>query len=348
MHTVAMALLATCAVTGVLRWRPAAVARYLVVTLALTGTVLGGTRLLSEHVLARHAPDGDVLAAMRVDEPGEAVVLTSAAPVDTPPPAGARLRAIGERRTLRVAYLPDALPFAFFNGHDELVGFDVALIHHLAKELGVRLEFVPIAREALDRPEGADLLRDGYCDLVIGGLAVTTERADRMQLSSPYLEETVAFVVADRARHQFESWDAIRAAGALTIAVPDVPYYTAALHRRLPEAQLRRVATIDGMFTGAGAHADAMALPAERGSAWTLRYPEYSVVVPGPDLIKVPLAFALPRGESDLAAFVNTWIDLKRRGGTIDELYQRWILGRAAVPPRPRWSILRDVLHWAR
>jgi ABC-type amino acid transport substrate-binding protein len=77
-----------------------------------------------------------------------------------------------------------------------------------------------------------------------------------------------------------------------------------------------------------------------------LRYPEYSVVVPGPDLIKVPLAFAMPRGEGELAAFVNTWIDLKRRGGTIDELYQRWILGRAATPPRPRWSIMKDVLNW--
>jgi ABC-type amino acid transport substrate-binding protein len=54
----------------------------------------------------------------------------------------------------------------------------------------------------------------------------------------------------------------------------------------------------------------------------------------------------MPRGEGELAAFVNTWIDLKRRGGTIDELYQRWILGRAATPPRPRWSIMKDVLNW--
>ena len=128
--------------------------------------------------------------------------------------------------------------------------------------------------------------------------------------------------------------------------MPDVPYYTAALHRRLPDAHLRRVPTIDGMFTGAGAHADAMALPAERGSAWTLRYPEYSVVVPGPDLIKVPLAFGMPRGESDLAAFVNTWIDLKRRDGAIDELYRYWILGQNAAPAAPRWSIIRNVLHW--
>lgn len=77
-----------------------------------------------------------------------------------------------------------------------------------------------------------------------------------------------------------------------------------------------------------------------------MRYPQYAVVVPLPDPIKVPLAFALPRGQPELAMFVNTWLDLKRRDGTLDMLYRYWVLGRDREPPRPRWSILRDVLHW--
>ena len=48
-----------------------------------------------------------------------------------------------------------------------------------------------------------------------------------------------------------------------------------------------------------------------------------------------------------MARFLGTWIDLKRKDGTIDALYGHWILGRDAKPRRPRWSILRDVLHWA-
>ena len=88
-------------------------------------------------------------------------------------------------------------------------------------------------------------------------------------------------------------------------------------------------------------------MPAERGSAWTLRYPGYSVVVPTP-LLKVPLALALPRDEPDLGAFVITWLDLKRKDGTLDALYQYWILGRGAARTEPRWSIIRNVLHWTR
>ena len=70
------------------------------------------------------------------------------------------------------------------------------------------------------------------------------------------------------------------------------------------------------------------------------------VVVPEPGLIKVPLAFPLARRDERFASFINTWIDLKRRDGTLDELYSYWILGRNAAPKTPRWSVIRNVLGW--
>jgi ABC-type amino acid transport substrate-binding protein len=63
-------------------------------------------------------------------------------------------------------------------------------------------------------------------------------------------------------------------------------------------------------------------------------------------MIKVPLADPLAAGDEGWARFVNTWIALKRRDGTIDRLYRRWILGQDATATRPRWSVVRDVLHW--
>jgi len=346
MHTVAMALLGTCAATGALRWQPLALARYAVTTVILTLVIVGGTRLLATRGLVRPFTGGDILAAMTVEPRAGAIVLDHAAPPPAAPEADGRLRAIAARRTLKVGFLPDALPYAFFNGRHELVGLDVALMHRLAIELGARLEFVPVERETLDRAEGVRAgLLDGSFDIVIGGLAVTPARAEAMQLSESYLDETMGFVVPDGERRHFESWDAIRARGALAIAVPDVPYYIDRLHALLPQAQLRPVASFDAMFQ-APALAAAFALPAERGSAWTLRYPQYSVVVPAPKPLTVPLAFAMPRGERDLATFVDTWIDLKRRDGTIDELYHFWILGRDSRAAGPRWSIIRDVLHW--
>jgi Na+/H+-dicarboxylate symporter/ABC-type amino acid transport substrate-binding protein len=345
MHTVTVALLVSCAAAGALRMRLPALARYAVVTVVLTAAAVGGTRLAASLLIDPFS-GADVLDAMTLDRRGDAVALSVPEALAQPPLEGTRLETIASSRTLRVGYLADALPYAFVNGHGDLVGFDVALMHRLALELGVRVEFAPVTRHDLDGPGAAALLRRGSVDIIAGGLAVTTTRAGRMQLSSSYLEETFAFVVPDADRRRFASWDAVDAAGAMTIAAPDQPYYVDKLRARLPRAQLRTVQSIDALFQLNARDADAFALSAERGSAWTLRYPQYAVVVPIPQPVRVPLAFALPRGETELMTFVNTWIDLKRRDGALDELYQYWILGRDRTRPRPRWSIIRDVLKW--
>ena len=144
------------------------------------------------------------------------------------------LETIAARRVLRVGYLPDALPFAFFNQEGDLVGFDVELAHRLAREMDVTLAFVPVDRDRMSAQ-----LAEGYCDLVMSGVVITTDRAREVLFSESYLDETVAFVVPDDQRERFASWDAIREQGALTIAVSDVPYYVRRLRELLPRARIQ-------------------------------------------------------------------------------------------------------------
>ena len=59
-----------------------------------------------------------------------------------------------------------------------------------------------------------------------------------------------------------------------------------------------------------------------------------------------PIALPIARHDIEWARLVNTWIELKHRDGTLDTLYQHWILGRMAEKPAPRWSVIRNVLHW--
>jgi len=242
---------------------------------------------------------------------------------------------------LRVGYLADSLPFAFFNRRGDLVGFDIELAHRLALEMNVTLAFVPV-----DRSRMSEQLADGYCDLVMSGVAVTTERARDVLLSDSYLDETVGLIVPDHERDRFATWQTIRERASLTIGVPDTPYYERKLRDLLPDAAITSQHDLGAWFAGLAAGVDAFAFPAERGSAWTLRYPAYSVVVPGPDPIRVPLAYPIGKRDPALAQFVNTWIALKRKDGTFDAAYRHWILGQDATPDRPRWSIARDVLHW--
>ena len=58
------------------------------------------------------------------------------------------------------------------------------------------------------------------------------------------------------------------------------------------------------------------------------------------------MAYQLPRGDRELVDFINIWLELKKRDGTIAALYDYWVLGKNAVPRQPRWSVIRNVLHW--
>ena len=338
-HTLTVALLVSCAVTGHLRWGRGRILWYAGSTAVLAILVLGGTRLLFATGLSREYSKDKVLASMQLlHEPVSATVARtpSQAPATDLPP----LESIDARKVLRVGYLPDALPYAFFNQSGDLVGFDVELRARW-REMGVTLAFVAVDRERL-----AEQLAEGYCDLVMSGVAVTTNEAREVLFSDSYLDETIALVVPDDQREKYESWDAIRDLGPLTIAVPDVPYYVSKLRELLPRADLQVHGSLEPLFAAGALHADALALPAERGSAWTLIYPAYSVVVPGPDRIRVPLAYPIGKRDLPLATFVNTWIALKRKDGTIDAAYKHWILGQETSTRHPRWSIVRDVLHW--
>jgi ABC-type amino acid transport substrate-binding protein len=277
-------------------------------------------------------------------EPGPAVVhRTAPAGRSGFSPSKSQLELIRESIVLRVGYMDDSLPYAYFNAAGELVGFDVEMAHSLARELGVRLEFVPVERDPLkiwERIDGA------YCDLIMSGVVVTAGRAGEVLFSHPYLDETMAFVVPDHRRRDFEEWDRIRGLKKIRIAVPEVSAFVEKLKTLVPNAEVITFRKPADLFGDRSKKPDATLLPAERGSVWTLIYPENCVVVPQPGSIKIPLAYLIVRQDQPLANLVNTWIELKKRDGTIAALYDYWILGRNAVPKQPRWSILRNVLHW--
>jgi|RhiMethySRZTD1v2_1073278.scaffolds.fasta_scaffold00763_15 Na+/H+-dicarboxylate symporter/ABC-type amino acid transport substrate-binding protein len=342
-HTLTVGVLGACATAGLLHIRRRPLVRYVTITIALTAAIVGGTRVLFANAFDQPYTKDRVLGQMHLLRPSADVVVHRTRPADAAEFDGDVLDAIRTRGQLRVGYLPNALPFAFFNEHGDLVGFDIELAEQLAKELRVRPEFVPVTREQLSED-----LAYGYCDVVMSGVPVTTDLASRTLMSQAYLDETLAFVVPDAARDQFATWDAIRSRQSLTFAVPDVAYYVDKLRALVPNAVIRPMHDVTTVLASASPDVDGVALPAERGSAWTLIYPAFAVVVPEPGVTKVPLAYPIARQDRRFQEFVNTWIELKRKDGTLDGLSRYWILGQERGTKRPRWSIIRDVLHWVR
>ena len=344
-HTVALGLLGACAVTGAMRFRARRIVRYAVVTVLLAFLVIGGTRTFFTTFARPESNAREILAAMQPIGPQGAAVVFRDPPAARVgfDPSKSQLDLIRESKVLRVGYLQDSLPYAYFNSAGELVGFDVEMAHALARELGVSLEFLPVVRQ----PERLrQQMAGAYCDLVMSGVVVTAGRASEFLYSTSYLDETLAFVVPDHRRRDFVDWETIRNLKGIRIGVPAIPSFLETIKSNAPDAKLVSFRESAEVFGDRSLKFDAVLLPAERGSVWTLIHPEYCVVVPQPGIVKIPLAYLIARQDQPLANVVNTWIELKKRDGTINALYEHWILGRNAAPKRPRWSIVRNVLHW--
>ena len=342
-HTLVIAILGTFAMSGRLKFQWRKLALYSLLSIILVVGSLGAVRLLFtvgfEPVYTKYR---SFIEMELLGEMVPATIQTKAS--DVPPPSltkNPRLEIILERGTLRVGYFKDHLPFAFINAHSKLVGFDIEMAHRLAKELGVTLEFI-----LLEKNKMAESLNNGQADIVMGGLVTTADRVRTMALSQSYMDTTLAFIVKDHWRDEFSSWESIQQLDAPRIGVLKVHYFTSVIRDHLPNAKIVPMDSVREYFRKEWENLEAFALGAEASAAWTLVYPHFQVTVPLPKPVKIPLAYAMPRGEPDLVDFVNTWIDLKKKDHTIDGLFEHWILGKHALQKGPRWSVIRDVLHW--
>jgi Na+/H+-dicarboxylate symporter/ABC-type amino acid transport substrate-binding protein len=345
MHTLVVAILGSFALAGLLRVDRKRLVRYLTVTVVLTVGTLGGLRLLFATAFEQAYTKDEVLAAMhRIRGGVEAVVHREPVPTLAEPREGSLLARIRARGVLRVGYTPDNPPYSFFNASGDLVGFDVEMAHDLAWTIGTTLEFVPV-----DFPEIQARMSEGCCDLMMSGVVVTPERAEELVFSVPYLEEHLAFVTADHERATFAHREAIRAGSPLRIGVMPTSYVVTGTREYAPEAEVIALGSkkdIFGFLEGQPTDLDAVVMPAERGAIWSIRHPRLSVVVPDPPIMTIPLAYVVGERDERLRLLLNTWIDLLQRDGTIDELRDYWVYGKAAEEKRPRWSIIRNVLGW--
>jgi len=340
-HTIALALLGTAAITGAVRFRPRRILRYGIVLAVLTVATLGGLRVLFSTVLTPKFEGAKVVYGMKFLYPHEdAVVLTGDAAAR--PPAGDSDRVVASilaRGVLRVGFLTNRMPHVFRNSEGKLVGFAIERGHNLAETLGIRAEFIELDTQNID----ADMA-SGRCDIVMSGVLLTPRRTMQTLYSNSYMDETLAFAVRAYRREEFNNWSDLRRRPGLRLATVNIPYYLSLVRQNLP---LATVVTIDSdtLDFDERANYDAYVVPAERGAFHTMLHPGFTIVVPEPGTIKIPLAYPLPKHDIEWARVVNTWIEMKQKDGSYNALYRHWLLGQSTRVPKPRWSIMGNVLH---
>jgi Na+/H+-dicarboxylate symporter len=345
-NLLAFSLIGTGALTGYLVLKPVGIIRYLVIsTLALFLTVTG-TGILLGTVIDTSFQRGQGLMEMRLTGERAPTTVLKSDPAGVPS-AGENdlptIRQIKERGVLRVGYRSFRYPFSFFNDASELVGFDIQLANQLASDLGVHLELVPYDWHRAD-----EQLTSGTIDLV-PNVPYLANLLELVEYSDPVLTGTASFVVRDHRRHQFATLEALQDQLKLTIGVTANPELVEnQLRGWLPGVALELIAlkSPDDFFLSKVPGVDALITTAEIGTAFTLLHPDYTVVVPKPTLWRLPMGFATAKGNFELSEYLDGWVATHQHKGTFQRAYDHWILGEGAKTREPRWSVVRNILHW--
>ncbi len=253
-----------------------------------------------------------------------------------------RLDVILERGVIRVGYFSNTLPYSFRNNKAELVGYDMEIIHELANDLNFKIEYSHIKQRGIE----VEMLSDGRIDIVIGAIAITPKSALKATFTKPYIYHTAGVIVLDNFRDEYSTLEYMNKKEDLKLAAPKSGYYSQLVRKLFPHAKIIEVANPREFYKGMHKEADALIHSTEAGSAWSLLYPEYTVVVPKGLKLKVPAAFKLPKNQLAFSEYLNTWLDLKKDNGFMDKVYQYWILGEDPKKKEPRWSVVRNVFGW--
>jgi Na+/H+-dicarboxylate symporter len=334
MNLFAFTLVAACAATGAVKINWSRIFRFAIISLVIFTAALLGTRFMlsemvsKEDITRRTLMHAEIQGSLKPDikEIGSKEAISPKNP----------LKSIMKRGKLRVGYHPENMPFSFVNDRGDLVGFDVELMYVLARELKVEIEFIEWKYKT-----GYKDLNQGKFDIAIGGLIVNPERLAKINFSNPYMNMTTAVVVKDHRRKEFRSWRAIDKELNARIGVVGESRANN-VKRYLPNSDVVLLETYSDFFTDNPKGVDALVISAEAGSAWTILYPAYSVVVPEPHL-KANAAFAIPLAALDFEDIINDWLQMNHTSGIINKLYNKWILGVRAEQKEGRWSIGRDL-----
>jgi cyclohexadienyl dehydratase len=231
-----------------------------------------------------------------------------------------RLQQILERGTLRVGTTGDFNPMSIRDpATNSYKGFDIEAMEQLAKDLGVKVQWVPAEWATLV----AGITADRYD--IFSGASLSMARAKTVAFSSPYVEAGTVPLVLKSNAGKVKGWSDLNQKG-VTVAVLMGTVFEEQARAHFPQASVKG---IEKPATGyqevlAGR---AMATITSNIEAGTLMktYPNLTMVAGAELRNKRPFAYPLPQADHVWINYVNNWVALKRSEGFFERLEAKWL-----------------------
>lgn len=236
---------------------------------------------------------------------------------DEPAAPASALDAVVARGEVKVCSTGDYRPFTYLDqGPGKWDGIDIDMAGDLAQRLGVRLTLVKTTWSTLIDDLGRT------CDLAMGGISVTTDRAKRAFYSDSYLVDGKAPVSRCENVARFQTLEQIDQPGVRAVVNPGGTNEQFA-NSRLKQATIVRHPDNNTIFDEIIAgRADLMITDATETKWQSHQHPELCAVHPDQPFTFSEKAYLLPRGDIALQEWVNQWLHLARNDGTYAKFAQ--------------------------
>ena len=230
---------------------------------------------------------------------------------------------IHKKGTLVVGLLVDFPPYGTVDAQNQPDGYDADVARLLAKDLGVKLQLVPVTG-----PNRIPFLLTNKVDLLVASLAVTPERAKQVQFSHPYSAATIVLYAPKKL--SIKSPADLK---GVRVAVARASTQDTTLTAMAPQGtEIRRFdddasamqALLSGQVDAIGCSTTVAAQIAKReGDTF-----ENKLV-----LKQQLMAVAMRQGQPDLLKTVNGLIGKNVANGELNKLYRKWL--QSDLPAMP-------------
>lgn len=279
------------------------------------GAHLGTTRTIRTAALAAVATLALSACATGGDSGSGAATAAATGEAQT----ASRLDRITDSGTMRVCTTGDYRPFTYKDPDTgEYTGIDITMVEDLAENLEVEIEWVPTTWKTL--------MDDftGGCDIGVGGISVSTARAEQAFYSDPLLEEGKTPITLCENVEKYDTVEEINQPGVRSIT-PIGGTNEKFAEEHYPDGEIIQFENNNAIFDEIIAgRADVMTTDASE-TVWVANEkPELCAVHPEDPFDYFEKAYLLPRGDVVLKEYVDQWLNLAKNNGTWEEATEPW------------------------
>ena len=232
--------------------------------------------------------------------------------------AESSIETVLKRGVLRVG-MSTFVPWAMKDKTGKLIGFEIDVATRLAKDMGVKVEFVPTKWAGI-----IPALLTGKFDVIIGGMGILPKRNLKVNFTIPYDVTGMSIVAHKELAAGFDSLeDFNRSNVAISVRLGSTA--VAAAKKFMPKAKLRKFDDESQAYQeliNGKAHAVVGSAPMPTFQA--LKYSEKLFLPLKGTFTKEPIGFALKKGDFDTLNFFNNWITVVQAEGWLKERKHYW------------------------